>query len=76
VVEVVEHQVIKDKVEAQAEDQDIQATTVVLTDKEQDIEVETINHIIVAEEVVQVQEEKINMVHMNQVKVEMEYKIL
>jgi hypothetical protein len=62
--------------EVQAEDQDIQAATVVLTDKEQDIEVEIINHIIVAEEVVQVQEEKINMVHMNQVKVEMEYKIL
>jgi hypothetical protein len=47
----------------------------VLTDKEQDIEVETINNIIV--EVVEVQEieVKINMVITNQELVEKEYKI-
>ena len=66
---------IKDKVEVQEEVLDILVTTVVLTDKEQDIEAETINNIIV--EVVEVQEieVKINMVITNQELVEKEYKI-
>ena len=53
---------IKDKVEVQVEEQDILVTTVVLTDKEQDIKAETTVIIVQVEEVVQDKEVEIIMV--------------